>query len=454
MKKQKNSRRKFIKNTAAAATAFTIVDRHILGGVGHAAPSDKLNIAAIGSGGMGRNNIRGVSSENIVALCDVDDKTAAKTYQQYPDVPKYRDFRKMLEKHKDIDAVIVATPDHFHTVAAVTAMRLGKHVYVQKPLTRLVSEARLLTETARKYKVQTQMGNQGHSGEGVRSICEWIWDGAIGDVHEVHSWTNRPVWPQDVLAPTDTMPIPDTLSWDLWLGPAEARPYNSAYQPFNWRAFWDFGAGALGDMACHVIDPVFSALKLKYPTGVEASTSTFCPSYPPGNKRVNNDTYPQASIVHYDFPARGDMPPVKFHWYDGGLLPKMPEGVDSVKGMGNGRSGSLFVGSKGMLMCNEYGDKPRLLPESLDKSYQRPPQSIPRIEVSHEMNWVNACKGGEPACSNFDYSGPLTETVVMGNLAMRHPQQKLKWDGENMRITNLDEANEFVNMHYRSGWEL
>jgi len=446
-------RRRFL--TGAAATgAFTILPRYVLGGKGYAAPSDKLNVATIGAGGMGRNNTKNLADENIVALCDVDDERAAETYELFPDAKRYKDFRVMLEKEKGIDAVGVATPDHTHAVAAMMAMKLGKHVYVQKPPTRLVSEARALTETAREYGVATQMGNQGHSREGVRLITEWIADGAIGPVREVKAWTNRPVWPQGMLKPTESKPVPSTLDWDLWLGPAEPRPYHPIYLPFMWRAWWDFGCGALGDMACHILDPVFTALKLKYPKSVEAVVSTFVSPDEMWVKVDNKDSFPRASIVYYDFPARDGMPPVRLTWYDGGLLPPRPEELGPDEPMGKGGSGLIFEGDKGKLMCGTYGDEPRLLPKSLDESYRRPPKTLPRIEGSHEQDWARACKGGEPACSNFEYSGPLTESVVMGNLAIRYPQRKLEWDGANMRVTNFPEANDYVHTHYRAGWSL
>ena len=435
------SRRDFI-GGAAAVAAFTIVPRHVLGGPRQVPPSEKLNIAAIGSGGMGRSNINACSGENIVALCDVDDNRAAGTFKKFPKAKKYRDFRKMLEKEdRNIDAVIVATPDHTHAVAAMAAMRRRKHVYVQKPLTRTVFEARTLTEAARKYKVATQMGNQGHSGEGVRLICEWIWDGAIGDVREVNAWTNRPVWPQGIDRPKDKHDVPSTLDWDLWLGPAPNRPYHPCYLPFNWRGWWDFGCGALGDMACHLLDPVFSALKLGYPTSVQACAT-----------KVNKETFPLASIVRYEFPARGDMPPVKLNWYDGGMKPPRPDELEPELRM----TSVTFIGDKGKLMCGEYGDHPRLIPNSKMEEYKEhlPPKTIPRVKGSHEQNWIDACKGGKPACSNFDYSGPFTEAVVMGNLAMRRLGKKLLWDGKNMKVTNDDEANRYVNEPRRKGWSL
>ncbi len=454
------TRRTFI---GSAAAAFTIVPATVLAKNPGLSPSDRLNVAAIGAGGMGHSNVNNLAGEkidpgkreNIVALCDVDDERAAKTYEEFPKAKTYRDFRIMLEKQKDIDAVIIATPDHTHTVAAMAAMQLGKHVYVQKPLTRLVSEARLLTETAQKMGIMSQMGNQGHSGEGVRQICEWIWSGAIGDVHTVHAWTNRPVWPQGIeKRPADKPPVPGTLSWDLWLGPAPYRGYHPNYCPFSWRAYWDFGSGALGDMACHILDPVFMALKLRYPDSVEASCSTFVSPDELWKKVINNETFPRSSIIHYQFPARAGMAPVELIWYDGGLQPVRPDELGPDEEMGRGGSGVIFEGTQGKLMCGTYGDHPTLLPTWKMEYFVEPPKSLPRIEGNHEQNWAASCKGGEPACSNFDYSGPLTETVVMGNLAIKYPNRKLEWDGGNMMVTNFPEANEYVNMHYREGWVL
>jgi hypothetical protein len=404
---------------------------------------------------MGKSNLKNLADENIVAVCDVDEDYAGKVFDSYPQAKKYTDFRKMLEKQKEIDAVVVATPDHTHAVISMMAIKMGKHVYCQKPLTHSVYEARMLTEAARKYKVATQMGNQGHSGEGIRLVCEWIWDGAIGEVCEVHAWTNRPVWPQGIDRPKDVPPVPAALDWDLWLGPAPQRPYHPSYLPFNWRAWWDFGTGALGDMACHVLDPVFWALKLGYPKAVEA-----CHSYDVREmwKRADNtETYPRASIVRYEFPARGGMPPVRLKWYDGGMLPPRPEELEPSRQIDKKGSGVIFVGDKGKLMCGTYGDSPRLIPESKMREYKRPAKTLARIEGGvggHEKNWVRACKGGEPACSNFDYAGFLTEAVLMGNLAIRHPGMRLNWDGENMRVTNLPEANEYVRREYREGWTL
>jgi len=435
------NRRDFLASTAAVA-AFTIVPRHVLGGPEYTPPSEKLNIAAIGAGGRGGGDIGAVSSENIVALCDVDEKNAAETFGRFPKAKKYRDFRKMLEREKNIDAVIVATPDHTHAVATMMAIKMGKHVYCEKPLTYSIYEARELAKAASEAKVATQMGNQGHSGEGNRLICEWLRDGAIGPVREVHAWTNRPIWPQGIDRPKETPRVPKTLDWDLWLGPAPNRPYNPAYLPFKWRGWWDFGTGALGDMACHIIDSPFWALKLGQPISVEASST-----------KVNSETYPLASTVHYHFPAREGMPPVKLTWYDGGIRPPQPEELEPGRRMGSDNGGTLFVGEKGKLVCGCYGNSPRLIPEAKMAAYKRPPKTIPRVR-GHHQDWVQACKGGKPACSNFDYAGPLTETVLLGNLAIRNPGKKLYWDGPNMRFTNNDEANKYIHRKYRQGWTL
>jgi predicted dehydrogenase len=447
------SRRDFVGGVTAAAGVM-IVPRHVLGGSGFKAPSDKLNIAGVGAGGMGANNIDRCRGENIVALCDVDDERASKTYAKYPDAKHYRDFRKMLETEKGIDAVIVATPDHTHAVVAMMAIKLGKHVYVQKPMTHTVGEARKLTEAVRQYKVASQMGNQGHSGEGVRQVCEWIWGGAIGPVREVHCFTNRPVWRQPVQRPAEKADVPATLDWDLWLGPAPYRPYHPAYLPMIWRGWWDFGCGSLGDMGCHIMDAAFASLKLGYPTSVEACASTEV-----GDKMweyiIPKESFPMSSVVHYSFPARGNMPPVKLHWWDGGMLPERPEELEPGRKLAlKDNGGTIFVGEKGKIICGTYSDDPMLIPESKNQAYKRPAPTLPRVKGTHEQNWIDACKGGPPACSNFDYAGPFTEAVVMGNLAVRFPGQKLEWDGKNMRVTNLEEANQYIMPPYREGWSL
>ncbi len=447
------NRREFLGSTAvASAAAFTIVPRRVLGGPGYTAPSDKLNIAGVGVGGMGKSNVRNCAEagENIVALCDVDTDYASEIIKEFPDAKVYKDFRVMLEKQKDIDAVIVATPDHSHAIVAMTAMQLGKHVYVQKPMTRTVYEARKLTEAARKYKVATQMGNQGHSKDSVRTVAEWVADGAIGPVREVHAWTDRPWWPQGVYRPYETPDVPRELDWDLWIGPAPTRPYHPAYHPWSWRGWWDFGTGALGDMACHVLDVAFTALKLKYPTSIEAHSPRI---YVKRGivKQTMDETPPVASVIYYHFPARGKMPPVKLTWYDGGMMPPRPEELEPGRSMGE--NGLVFIGDKGKILMGTYGEGARLIPESKMKAYKLPPATLPRIKGTHEKNWIDACKGGEPASSNFDYSGPMTEAVVLGNVAIR-AGQKLEWDAANMKVTNVDEANQYINPPYRQGWTL
>ena len=447
MNNRKISRRGFL-GGAAAAAAFTIVPRHVLGGAGHVPPSEKLNIAGIGVGGQGAGDLGNVSSQNIVALCDVDWRHAAGTFRRYRDAKKYRDFRKMLDKEdKNIDAVIVATPDHIHAPASMAAIKRGKHVYCEKPLTHSVYEARKVAEAAREHKVATQMGNQGQASPQTRLMCEMVWDGAIGPVREVHVWTDRPnrglnavYWPQGVDRPKETPPVPETLDWDLWLGPAPNRPYHPAYLPFKWRGWWDFGTGAMGDIGCHALDPIFRALKLGAPTSVEGISTL-----------VNTETYPLSSKIHYEFPARGDMPPVKVVWYDGGMRPPRPEELEDGRQVGS--NGKLFIGDKGKMLSE------RIIPESKMKEYGKPPEMIPR-SPGHHVEWIQACKGGKPAGSNFDHAGPLAEAVLLGNVALRPElkekmnRTKLLWDGPNLKITNVPEANKFLRRDYRDGWTL
>ena len=401
------SKREFVK-TSAAAAAFAAVPRYVPGGQGRTSPNEKLNIAAIGFGGKGATDVRNVASENIVALCDVDFGYGhgPAIINEFPRARRYEDYRVMLDRQKDIDAVMIATPDHTHAVISMEAMRRGKHVFTQKPLTHTVYEARVLAEAAREYKVATQMGNQGQAEDRPRRVREMIWDGAVGPITEVHIWTDRPnngylnvFWRQGVERPVDTPPVPKTLHWDLWLGPAPERPYHPAYHPFAWRGWWDFGTGALGDIGCHRFDPIFRALKLGYPASVKAVSTL-----------VNQETYPSGSIVTYEFPRRGDQPPVILKWYDGGLKPDRPPELEEHAQMGT--NGVMYVGEKGKI----FND--RLIPESLRRDYERPE---PTIESSpgHYREWINACKGGPPAGSNFEWAGPLTETVLMGNVALR-----------------------------------
>jgi len=431
------SRRDFVYGSAATA-AFAIVPRYVLGGPGYTSPSEKLNVGCIGIGGKGRVDVESVSSQNVVALCDVDEQRAAKTIERYPKAKIYRDFRRMLDREKSIDAVTVSTPDHTHAIATMTAIQMGKHVFCQKPLTRTIHEARKITEAARQAKVATQMGNQAHAAEGPRLVCEWIADGAIGPVREVHCWTDRPKWPQGIARPTETVPIPDTLDWDLWLGPAPHRPYHPGYVPFKWRGWWDFGTGALGDMGCHIVDYPFWALKLGHPTSVEACST-----------KVNSETAPIASIVRYEFPARGDTPPVELTWYDGGLRPARPAELEPGRELPRG-SAVLFVGDKGAMVYQHHGGAPRLIPESRMKQYILPGKTLPRSK-GHYEEWMEACKGGAPAGSSFDYAGLLTEVVLLGNVATR-VGKKLDWDGPKMRITNVPEANDYLHCTYRHGW--
>ena len=442
------NRRKFIgKSTVAFGMAGLSAAK-----LRAASPNNKLNIAAIGVGGMGSGNIEKCSEENIVALCDVDLKRGGKTFGAHPKAKRFRDFRVMLDKmEKEIDAVIIATPDHTHAVATMEAMRRGKHVYTQKPLTHTIWEARQLTEASKRYGVATQMGNQGHSSNGARQTVEWIRAGVIGEVREVHCWSDRPLrgtrfekrlyWPQGVAnRPEKKEVVPDTLDWDLWLGPAPYRDYSSAYVPFDWRGWWDFGTGALGDMGCHIIDHPYWALKLGYPTSVEASST-----------HIHSETAPLASLVTYHFPARGELPPVRMVWYDGGIKPTRPEELEPHEEWPV--DGVLYVGDRGKIMHKSHGGKPTLLPLSRMNDFQRPDETLPRIKGSHEQNWIDACKGGAPACSNFNYSGPLTEVVLLGNLAIR-TEGHLLWDGPNMRVTNNEAANQFVRREYRQGWRL
>jgi predicted dehydrogenase len=489
MKKESNniSRRKFIAGAATAAAGFTIVPRHVLGR-GFIAPSDKLNIAGVGIGGAGGNNVTAASkTENIIALCDVDWKYAAKKFGEFPKAQKFKDFRKMYDKiGKDIDAVVVGTSDHTHAIVASQAMKLGKHVYVQKPLTHSVYESRYLTKLANEQGVATQMGNQGNSGEGIRKVCEWIWDGAIGEIKEVHSWTNRPIWPQGLERPDEAMKCPDTLDWDLFIGPAPHRPYHEVYHPWNWRAWWDFGTGALGDMACHNMDAAFKALNLKYPTAVQGSSTDF-----------NTESAPYSEVVTYYFPQREkvgkvNMPAVKLTWYDGGMQPERPAEIPDGEMMGDWGGGTLFIGSKGKLVCGTYAKEPKLY--GVD-TYE-PPKTLRRIEggsKGHVADWIRACKESKEnrveASSNFNYAGPFNETVVMGVLAVRLKSLNriLEWDGENMEFTNIGDndklnvlkkknftiteghpkfdndytelnakeaAAEYIKHNYREGWEL
>ncbi len=470
-----SSRRKFIRDTSLVATGFFIVPRHVLGR-GFIAPSDKLNIAAIGAGGKAIYNLQQAynkGAENIVALCDVDDRQAVDSRKKYEKATYYKDFRTMLDKEgKGIDAVIITTPDHMHAVMALPCMQLGKHVYLEKPLTHDIYEARMLTEAAKKYKVVTQMGNQGSSGDDTRKVETWIQKGVIGNVHTVHVWTNRPVWPQGIPTPTGKFDIPKEVDWDLWLGTAPFRDFNPAYLPATWRGWSDFGTGSLGDMGCHFIDVPYRALKLGYPVSVECSVGRVWTGF--FQEAIYTDSYPPSAKIHIQFPARGSMPPVEMVWYDGGILPKRPEELLPDEPFAEWDGGILFEGTKGKLMAGLFGRNPTLLPTAKMKTTHLPAQekaSVPGGWDGHQTQWVEACKKGHGAytSSPFEIAGPLTETVLMGNLAVRSfnysttnskgekqfpGRKKLLWDGPSMRITNFEPANQFVKREYRGDWKL
>lgn len=481
MPEKSNSRRNFIKASATAMAGFYIVPRHVIGGPGFKAPSDKLLIAGIGAGGKGYSDIKAFyesGNAEIVALCDVDPERASRSIDDYPKAKFYNDFREMLEKEGDnIDAVSVSTPDHNHAIQALMAMQMGKHVYVQKPLTHTIHEARLLTEAAEKYKLVTQMGNQGSSGDGVRQMREWYAAGLIGEAKEVYCWTNRPVWPQGVPWPGESgKKAPKNLDWNLWLGPATEMGYVENLHPFNWRGWWEFGTGALGDMACHIMEPAFRTLDLGYPTEAECSvgsvyTGEFTRGYFP-------KSCPPSSHVTLKFkrPEGGDL---QFHWMDGGIKPTRPAELGANEQMGDGGNGVIIEGTRGKMMCSTYGIDPKLLPTSINDSLNVAP-TLPRVEGAiggHYAQWVNACIAGHGSkeykelSSPFSIAGPLTESVLMGNLAIRsydyrvpnadgngynYPGRDLKliWDGPNMKVTNFEPANQFVTKDYRPGFEL
>jgi len=464
----KFSRRKFIKNASLAGAGFFIVPRHVLGR-GFIAPSDKLNIAGIGAGGKGESDLSEFSKSpnaNIVAMADVDDRQSVKSRQRFPKANYYKDFREMLEKEKNnIDACSISTPDHTHAVATLAAMQLGKHVYTQKPLTHDIYEARILTDAAKKYKLVTQMGNQGGSGDGVRKAKEMFDAGMIGDVQTAYAWTNRPVWPQGVPTPTGKFDIPSELNWDLWLGTAKFIDYNPAYLPFNWRGWWAFGTGALGDMACHIMDPIYRMLPILYPDSVECSVATIYKEM--WNDTQNPDACPPSSIIHLNYPRTDGKGNIKVSWFDGGLLPPRPDELLPEEPFGNWDGGVLLEGTKGKMLLDCYGANPRLLPTTLMKEVSMPPQTIQRVPEGHYVQWVNACiagYGNGKTSSPFEYAGPFVESILMGNLAIRsyimkqgnqYPgRKKLLWDAKNMTITNFNDANQFVKRQYREGWNL
>lgn len=439
--KHQITRRQFIKYSTIATTAVMGTAPALLRGQNL---NNKLNIAVIGAAGKGASDTDACAGENIVGLCDVDLNRLKPRGEKYPKAKLFQDYRKMLEELKEIDAVIVATPDHHHAPAASMAMKMGKHAYVQKPFTHSVYEARHLRELAREKKVATQMGNQGSAESGLRRSVEVIQSGAIGAVKEVHVWSNRPIWPQGIDRPEGSDPVPANLNWDLWLGPAPERPFKAGtYHDFKWRGWQDFGTGALGDMACHTANMPFRALKLGYPTSIEAETSG-----------INKETYPKSSKIRFEFPAREGMPPLTFWWYDGGWKPgddrltEVKELLEKIPG-----SGCLLVGEKGKLFSpDDYGARYFLLPEKQFEGYKGPDQTIPR-SPGHYKEWLDACKGGPAPYSNFEIAGYLTEIILLGCVAMR-TGKKLEWDGPNMKAKNAPESAQYVKREYRKGWSL
>lgn len=497
------SRRTFLKSASLGAAAFMIVPRHVLGGPGRRAPSDTVNIAAIGVGGIGRANLAALSTQNIVALCDVDWGYVAQRYAQIPtqieetanrlkqtddaneqrelkerianlerldvksrQAARYTDFRKMLEQQRDIDAVVIGTPDHTHAIMALTAMSLGKHVYLQKPLAWSVEECRRLAQRAAETKVVTQMGNQGHSSDDARLVNEYIAAGAIGEVTQVHVWTNRPLafWPQGIPRPNQPLSseqpprwdmngimqrtssamgsyaAPANLAWDLFLGPAMPIDYHPVYHPFNWRGWVDFGVGAIGDMGAHLIDHPYWALDLDYPTSVETQSTPY-----------NRQSYPMASITYYEFPRKGSNKPLPLTWYDGGLLPPKPEELGDEELDKGG--GVLYIGTKGKLLHDTYGYNPRLLPQWRHKITPRPRERYPRIKTSHEMNWIEAIRGNAQATSPFEYAARLTEVMLLGIVAL-NAGKRIEYDAKKMRVTNVPDSDALLKRQYRKGWEL
>ncbi len=451
------SRRQLLAAGAAAAWSLAVVPRHVLGGPGNLPPSERVNVAGIGAGGQGGHDIatHAQIGANIVALCDVDDGRAADSYKAFPKASRYKDFRVMFDKEaKRIDAVTVGTPDHIHAVATMAAIRAGKHVYCQKPLTHTIVEARTVARAARNAGVMTQMGNQGHASEGARLTNEWIQAGVIGEVREVHAWSDRAGlwWKNGIGRPAETPPVPPQLDWDLWLGPVRERPYHPAYVPATWKGWWDFGSGALGDMGAHIIDHPVWAMDLGAPATVEASTTIDGTVLQGGGR--NRETYPIASIITFEFPARGRRGPVTLTWYDGGLKPPTPREMARAKGWRRLEdNGVLYVGTKGKMHHGSHGGMPRLLPSELHDEAARVPRTM-RRSPGHYEEWLTACKGGPKAMSNFGYAGPLTEILLLGVLALRAPGHRLEWDSENMRITNAPELHQFVHAEYRKGWVL
>ncbi len=451
------SKRQFLKKTAGALGLFSIVPAHVLAGTGGTSSNDKLNIAGVGIGYRGFKNLEKCDTENIVALCDVDWKLAAPAAKRFPRAKIYTDYRRMLDGQKDIDAVMVATPDHTHAVITAAAMKRGCHVYTEMPLAHDVREARRLAEIARETGVATQMGNTIHSHYAARRVCEWLWSGKLGAVTEVECWSNRPRWPQAMAAPPKASPSVEGLNWDMWIGPASMRPYSSAYHPRNWKGWRDFGTGALGAMGGYFMDPAYWALKLQ-------DAASF--SIEAASTGITAWSYPAASTVRYRFPARGDMPPVTVTWRDGGRKPSLPAGWPETRGLPC--NGSLLIGEKHTLVVDQAPPRykwARLVPDSLMRSVGEPPKQLPRVKgyregvgdrwvpTRHQQEWVRACKSGKQPCSSFDYSAPLTEMLLLGNVALA-TGRPIQWDKKAMNITNDPDADKLLRREYRAGWRL
>lgn len=499
------SRRSFLASAGTAAAAFTIVPRHVLGGAGQVSPNGKVNVAFIGVGAQGlRVMLSFLAQPDVQATCVCDVNQGSSDYPQWGDnefresvrkllgsgysdwgewlstknvieltrtmkvtggtagrepcqkivdayyasqkrsgqargCAAYRDFRELLDKEKDVDAVVVGTTDHWHALISVAAMKLGKHVYCQKPLTHTVYEARRIAEVARETKVATQIAVGNQASEATRQLCEWVWGGAIGPVRQVLNWSSRPFWPQGIERPKEEQPVPANLDWDLWLGPAPFRPFHQIYQPFVWRGWYDFGCGAIGDMGCYSFDTIFRVMKLEAPSSVEASSTD-----------LHSETYPQASIMHWNFPARSGMPPVKVSWYDGGIRPPHPEELEDNRSLP--KEGLLFIGDKGSILCGFTGENPALIPDSKMKAFTPPPKTLPR-SIGHDREWIEACKGGkQKPGGNFEFAGQVTETILLGNIALR-TGERLAWDKANLKAS-VASAQALIHPEYRGGWSL
>ncbi|HTL56862.1 MAG TPA: Gfo/Idh/MocA family oxidoreductase [Candidatus Limnocylindrales bacterium] len=442
------TRRQFLSAAATTVAGFTIVPRHVIAASGETPPSEKINIAGIGVGGQGAGDLDAVANgNNIVALCDVDERHAGNTFKKYPDAKRYRDFRRMFdEMHKGIDAVVVATPDHFHAVAGMAAIKHGKHLYCEKPLAHSIHEVRELMKAAKKYKIITQLGNQGHSFGSIRDFCEWVWDGAIGNVHTIHAGCRA------INSGIDQLPrlqehhdVPPTLDWDQWLGPAQQRPYHPAYLPGAWRGWTPFGNGTVGDWTCHVVDPVFWALDLGAPSTITAQVKNYDP-------KTQSDAFPKGEIITYEFPGNKKRGPVTMHWYSGTeRIPRPPELDADEK---DPDTGAVVIGDKGTIMYGSHGaGQVRLIPQTKMDAYKKPTKTIPRAK-EHHQDWLDAIRNNRKAGSDFSYGGPLTEIALLGVIALKMPGTKLEWNAAKGRFTNCNEANEFLNPPYRSGWKL